>query len=69
MNTAFVIVSFKPTNTSPLTHTYREFSQEQADSGEMQTHIDLKTKAGFVCRKFDSSATYKLENSLVTSNH
>jgi hypothetical protein len=69
MSTNFVIVSHKPTHTSPLSHNYREFTKEQVDSGEMQQHIELKTKAGYICRKFDFSAAYKVESGLVESNH
>jgi hypothetical protein len=67
MNSNFVIVSQKPNSTSSFTHHYREFTKEQVDSGEMQQHIDLKTKAGHICRKFDLTETYQIETSLVKS--
>lgn len=55
----YLILTYK--NAAKIGATTREFNDEV----EMQKYIDLKTKAGIECHKFDYSGTFVRESHIV----
>jgi len=48
-------------NGSPLYSTTRTFN----DEAEMQSYIEMKTKAGMICDRFDHNSTFVAESRIV----
>ncbi len=56
----FIILVSKSRSISQFSNVSRTFTDET----EMERYIDLKTKAGYHCHKFDYDKTFRLESAL-----